>query len=49
MVCDDEKYFYDTINELYQELGYMQSSESVFVLEGLNKCLCSGQHSRVCS
>lgn len=32
MVCDDEKYFHDTINELYQELGYTQSSESVVVL-----------------
>jgi hypothetical protein len=27
MVCDDEKYFQDTINELYQELGYTQASE----------------------
>lgn len=26
MVCDDEKYFNDTINELYQELGYTQST-----------------------
>jgi 1-aminocyclopropane-1-carboxylate deaminase/D-cysteine desulfhydrase-like pyridoxal-dependent ACC family enzyme len=26
MVCDDDKYFHDTINELYQELGYTQAS-----------------------
>jgi hypothetical protein len=31
MVCDDEQYFNDTINELYQELGYTQSSESAVV------------------
>lgn len=29
MVCDDEAYFYDTVNELYQELGYSQASEWV--------------------
>lgn len=32
MVCDDEKYFYDTVNELYQQLGYTQ--------EGGCMCVC---------
>jgi 1-aminocyclopropane-1-carboxylate deaminase/D-cysteine desulfhydrase-like pyridoxal-dependent ACC family enzyme len=27
MVCDDEAYFHDTINELYQQLGYTGARE----------------------